>query len=363
MGSGSWLVHESHGAGSVGRLRRGCQSARYHAAMGVRTWSVGELVGALRDPGCFERWSPLTGEGALVVDLASADAAGMPAEALDRLALLPAVSIGIGRGDHAAAERVDVRVDDEESAARVVEATARSPLASVALAQLLRRSAFLPVEQAILAESLVYSTLQSGPEFAAWLAGHQRREAPVSSEPAVRIEREGGRVELRLNRPEKRNAFSAEVRDALCEALLFVLRDETVSSVEWSGEGPAFCSGGDLDEFGTFPDPATAHTIRSTRSAGILLVACADRVHARLHGACIGAGIELPALCRRVSAAPDAFFALPEVGMGLVPGAGGTASLPRRIGRQRTAWLALTGERIDAETALAWGLVDEIADP
>ena len=59
-----------------------------------------------------------------------------------------------------------------------------------------------------------------------------------------------------------------------------------------------------------------------------------------------------------MSAAPGAFFQLPELGMGLVPGAGGTVSLPRRIGRQRTAWLALSGERIDAETALAWGLVD-----
>jgi enoyl-CoA hydratase/carnithine racemase len=63
-----------------------------------------------------------------------------------------------------------------------------------------------------------------------------------------------------------------------------------------------------------------------------------------------------------VTAAPDAYFQLPEVGMGLVPGAGGSVSLPRRIGRQRTARLALGGERIDAETALAWGLVDEIRE-
>jgi enoyl-CoA hydratase/carnithine racemase len=56
-----------------------------------------------------------------------------------------------------------------------------------------------------------------------------------------------------------------------------------------------------------------------------------------------------------------AFFELPEVALGLVPGAGGTVSLTRRIGRQRTAWLALSGERIDAATALSWGLVDEIS--
>ena len=77
-------------------------------------------------------------------------------------------------------------------------------------------------------------------------------------------------------------------------------------------------------------------------------------------GGCIGAGIELPAFGARLLAAEDAFFELPEVGMGLVPGAGGTVSLPRRIGRQRTAWMALSGLRVDAPTALAWGLVDEL---
>ena len=70
--------------------------------------------------------------------------------------------------------------------------------------------------------------------------------------------------------------------------------------------------------------------------------------------------MELPAFSQRVSAKEDAFFQLPELQLGLVPGAGGTASLPRRIGRQKTAWLALTGRRIDAPVAQQWGLVDEI---
>jgi enoyl-CoA hydratase/carnithine racemase len=80
----------------------------------------------------------------------------------------------------------------------------------------------------------------------------------------------------------------------------------------------------------------------------------------RLHGACIGAGAELAAFGRRVTAATDTWFRLPEVGFGLIPGAGGCVSLVRRIGRQRTAWLAISGERIDAATALAWGLVDSV---
>jgi enoyl-CoA hydratase/carnithine racemase len=80
------------------------------------------------------------------------------------------------------------------------------------------------------------------------------------------------------------------------------------------------------------------------------------------HGACVGAGTEMAAFAGRVAAAPDAFFALPEVRMGLVPGAGGSVSVPRRIGRWRSAWLMLTGDRLPAATALRWGLVDEATD-
>ena len=109
--------------------------------------------------------------------------------------------------------------------------------------------------------------------------------------------------------------------------------------------------------------PAAAHLVRVAASVAALLDRVADRVTATVHGACIGAGIELPAYAGRLVARPDATFALPEVAMGLVPGAGGTVSIPRRIGRHRTAWLAITGRRIDAATALAWGLVDEVAPP
>jgi enoyl-CoA hydratase/carnithine racemase len=86
----------------------------------------------------------------------------------------------------------------------------------------------------------------------------------------------------------------------------------------------------------------------------------AERVTVELHGACVGAGIEIPALAGRIIAKPDTRIRLPEVSMGLIPGAGGTASLPRRIGRHRTAWLALGGAWLDATTALGWGLVDEV---
>ena len=109
-------------------------------------------------------------------------------------------------------------------------------------------------------------------------------------------------------------------------------------------------------------DPATAHLVRLQQSAGRSIAMLADRVTAHLHGACIGSGIELPAFAGTVVAAPSARISLPEVSLGLVPGAGGTVSIPRRIGRHRTALLALTGEVIDAETAHGWGLVDDVRD-
>jgi enoyl-CoA hydratase/carnithine racemase len=85
------------------------------------------------------------------------------------------------------------------------------------------------------------------------------------------------------------------------------------------------------------------------------------QLRCELHGENFGAGVELPAFAGWVIATRDTRLCLPEIALGLVPGAGGTASLPRRIGRQRTAWLALTGRAIDGQKAFEWGLIDEIS--
>jgi enoyl-CoA hydratase/carnithine racemase len=224
---------------------------------------------------------------------------------------------------------------------------------------LLRGGAWRSVDAGIVAESATYSTLQAGPEFGAWLARHERKQRDPETADPVRVRRDGDVLHVTLDRPHVRNAFDARTREALLDALAVAAADPAVR-VELDGAGPSFCSGGDLDEFGTFDDPATAHVVRVARSAGRALAGIADRVTARVHGACIGAGIELPAFAGRVVAAPGSTFALPEVAMGLVPGAGGTVSVTQRIGRQRTAWLAITGHAIDAETARAWGLVDDV---
>ncbi len=243
---------------------------------------------------------------------------------------------------------------------QIAGVSSHRPLCTSALAVLLQQTALLPVWEGLVAESATYSTLLAGPEFAAWLASSPQRTPPPDGDEPVLVERHGDRLTLTLNRPERRNAYGHAVRDALVSGLQIALVDPAVS-VELRGIGPAFCSGGDLAEFGTAPDPAAAHLIRLRHSAGQLLHDLTDRTTARIHGACIGAGIELPAFAGRVVAAADTRMALPEISMGLVPGAGGTVSLVRRIGRWRTAWMALTGEPVDAPRALRWGLVDEIA--
>jgi enoyl-CoA hydratase/carnithine racemase len=93
-----------------------------------------------------------------------------------------------------------------------------------------------------------------------------------------------------------------------------------------------------------------------------LLSQCRDRVEFRVHGACIGAGAEMAAFGRHVVAARNSFFQLPELRMGLIPGAGGCVSIPRRIGRHRTAYLVLSGRKLSAAKALEWGLVDALVD-
>ena len=325
-------------------------------------------IDQLQSPFALEHLSPLTGRSVLAVDLDTDPGRVEPGRliaARSALTKLPSVAVGVLRGDgstaRALAPHFDVLVEKEDELRPVLETIARVPVAALTFVQLLRHSAGLDIEQGLFAESLAYSILQTGPEFAAWLASRPpaKPRAP-SGGPAVVSKRRGETLELSLNRPEKRNAFSAEMRDALVEGLQVAIYDPSVRVV-LRGSGPSFCSGGDLDEFGTLPDPATAHAIRSTRSAARLMAALSDRVTAEVHGACVGAGIELPAFAERVVARADAFFQLPELSLGLVPGAGGTVSLPGRIGRQRTAWLGLSSRRSDVDTAQRWGLVDEVA--
>lgn len=250
----------------------------------------------------------------------------------------------------------------DQAVALLSDAVAAHPLAATVLAQVLRCGEGQTFEQALLLESLAYSTLQGGAECRSWRSRQPARVARPAATGVVRLERRGDGLQIVLARPEVHNAFGARMRDEFVEAMQLPLLDPSIRRVVVTGEGPSFCSGGDLLEFGTASDPATAHAVRLQHSAALLVHRLAERVEVRVHGACIGAGIEVSAAAGHVSARRDAWFRLPEVGMGLLPGAGGTASIPRRIGRHRACYMALTGANIDTRTALRWKLVDAVTE-
>ena len=245
-----------------------------------------------------------------------------------------------------------------ELAARVDQ----SPLAAAVCDDVLRSvDPAGPTLVGVVTESLAYSTLQGGPEFARWLAERGPARPPDIADP-VQAHRDGNTLRIAFNRPQRHNAFSTDARAALLEALAVAQLDPSVDEVVLTGNGPSFCSGGDLDEFGTLRDPASAHLARTRYSPALVLDALTAQLgeacRAEVHGQVLGSGLEMAAFCGRVLCRRDAVFGLPELSLGLIPGAGGTVSVTRRIGRWRTAYLVLSGQTIDADIALAWGLVD-----
>ncbi len=178
-------------------------------------------------------------------------------------------------------------------------------------------------------------------------------------EPRVEVHDGDDGLEIRLVRSRLHNLLDAAMRDQLVDALSLAANRED-ERVRLRADGNTFCGGGDPAEFGGVADPATAHAIRSSANVAAWIAPIAPRITAEIDGACVGAGVELIAFCGTVVATDRARFRLPELTMGLLPGAGGTVSIPRRIGRQRTLSWLLTGEEITAATARDWGLVDEL---
>jgi enoyl-CoA hydratase/carnithine racemase len=287
----------------------------------------------------------------------------LPGDA-DWLQRQPRPVIALGEPGEPPAHNADVVLEDERELPALIANIERNPIAAMTLVQVLRCVEQLPVQAAMTVESLAYATLQGGAEYRAWLAAREetpRLVAGGDGEPIL-IERNEQVVTARLNRPGNRNALTVELRDALVELLELVLLDDAIERLELSGSGGCFSVGGELREFGLAADPAGAHWVRSHHNPSRLMARCASRVHCSLHSACVGSGIELPAFAGRVTARRKTFFQLPEINFGLIPGAGGCVSISRRIGRHRTAWLALSAKKINARQALAWGLVDEIVE-
>ena len=285
-------------AGEVERVR--CHgAARYVAAYARpivhRALTGDALVDLLASP--FPREPSIAGE-VLVVDRApSGGDGGRRAAARQRLATTPCVVVAIGEAWDAAHEHdldlVDVVADEGELADIVATATL-APLATVAFALHLRNGPARSPQAGLVAESALYSTLQGGPELASWRSRTPVRTRASEDGPAVVVTRRADTLQIELARPDVHNALDARMRDEFLDALAIAVDDPDLQVVV-SGQGPSFCSGGDLDEFGTFADPATAHTLRLDRSIGAVLLRIADRTTFHLHGSCCGSGIELAA--------------------------------------------------------------------
>jgi len=248
--------------------------------------------------------------------------------------------------------------DPLAAAGRLAAAVEENPCASISLAWLLTATERTGIREALLAESATYSMLLSGAEFRRWRLGSPS-PSPSPGGERLRVAREGDVLRITLVRATRGNAMDARLRDELVEALSMALWDDRISVVV-DAVGPSSGTGGELTEFGSTPDLPLAHLVRTASSVGGIVHSLRDRIEIRVHGRCYGAGVEVPAFAGTVVARRGTTFTLPEVSMGLIPGAGGTVSVPRRIGRHRAAWWMLSGEEIDADTAMAWGLVDAV---
>ena len=280
----------------------------------------------------------------------------------ESLTLPPCPVLGLGDPRHPLASSLDAVIEAPVTARAIIAQVLRAPNAAAIVVQLLRLLPSLSIAEGLTAESIAYALLQGSAEHAGWIAGYKGRLANERTPGNVATAREGDRMIVTLNHPDSGNAIDRHMRDQLHDALALASLDKGISRISLRGLGRTFSLGAELCEFGTTTDPATAHAIRCRTLPARAALGCIDRLEAHIQGGCVGSGLELAAYARRITAAPDAWFQLPELAMGILPGAGGCVSLTRRIGRQRTALMSLSGKRLSVRRALAWGLVDAIVD-
>lgn len=185
----------------------------------------------------------------------------------------------------------------------------------------------------------------------------------MTDEPRVILEREGPVATLMLNRPTKLNAIDLAMLDALdaAAAELEVDRDVRVVLLTAAGER-AFCVGADISAWSAM-EPLDVWRTLIPRGHQVFgrIARLPQPVIAVLSGSVFGGGLELALHADLRVAAEGVEMALPEVGLGIVPGWGGTQRLTALVGLGRAKWMILSGNRVDATTAERWGLVQEVA--
>ena len=164
-----------------------------------------------------------------------------------------------------------------------------------------------------------------------------------------------------LNRPQVLNIYNIQMRNDLYEVLSAIRDDSEVRVAIFKGAGEkAFCAGADLSEFLTAPSPVIARQVRFGRDVWGLFLRIPQPLIAAVHGYVLGSGIEIALCCDIRIASEDVRFGLPEVGLGIIPAAGGTQTLPRIIGRGRALEMLLTNRWLKGEAALQYGLVNRL---
>jgi len=175
------------------------------------------------------------------------------------------------------------------------------------------------------------------------------------------FEKEDNIAYVTLNRPKVLNIYNIQMRDELYQILSAIKDDSEVRVVILKGAGDkAFCAGADLSEFLTAPSPTIARQVRWERDVWGLFLSLPQLVIAALHGYVLGDGIEMALCCDLRIASDDAQFGTPEGGLGIIPAAGATQTLPRTAGRSKALEMLLTGRWINAEEAYRAGLVNRV---
>lgn len=180
---------------------------------------------------------------------------------------------------------------------------------------------------------------------------------------AVLIERQGPVGRIILNRPGRINAIDDSVRQGLPEALRTLDGDPEVRAIIVRGQGQrGFCAGADIREVRPAETPIEAHRRMELDSWIDAFEGLSTPTIAAIHGVCMGGGLEIALACDIRMASADAIFALPETGLGLIPGAGGTQRLPRLIGIGPALDLMLTNDRIAGTEAKRLNIVTRLFD-
>ncbi|MEO3822713.1 enoyl-CoA hydratase-related protein [Actinomadura sp. B10D3] len=186
----------------------------------------------------------------------------------------------------------------------------------------------------------------------------------MTTTAGLEVEQRASTLWLTLDRPERRNALTVELVEAVGDALAAADGEGEVRAAVITGAGSAFCAGGDLPSLSRVADGGAGAATdaiysRFHRMVG-LLGSVGFPVIAAVNGPAMGAGLDLALACDLRIAAEDARFASSWINVGLVPGMGGAHLLTRAVGSTRAAELVLLGRTIDASTAHTWGLVNTV---